>query len=100
MKLTAATRGKNCLIRRPMPKKMTIVNNVVNIFRNGGDVDVPSNMVRPSVYSQNGINPIDNIVDRNVIVILRLRLPFTNTVHILLAPPPGLQPNIKIPNFK
>lgn len=49
MKLTAATRGKNCLIRRPMPKKMTIVNNVVNIFRNGGDVDVPSNMVRPSV---------------------------------------------------
>ncbi|OTF82208.1 hypothetical protein BLA29_003371 [Euroglyphus maynei] len=68
MKLTAATRGKNCLIRRPMPKKMTIVNNVVNIFRNGGDVDVPSNMVRPSVYSQNGINPIDNIVDRNVIV--------------------------------
>lgn len=49
VKLTAATLGINCFIRRPMPKKMTIVNNVVNIFRNGGAVDVPSNIVRPRV---------------------------------------------------
>lgn len=35
-----------------------------------------------------------------VIVKLRLRFPFSRTVHMLLAPPPGLQPNVKSPNCR
>ncbi len=33
-----------------------------------------------------------------VMVILKLRFPPKRTVHILLAPPPGLQPNVNKPN--
>ena len=59
-----------------------------------------SKIVRPSVYSQKGIMAKDSRVLKNVIAMLRLRLPPSKTAHMLLAPPPGLQPKTKRPNLR
>lgn len=85
---------------RPMPRKIIIDPRVVKIVREGGETDVPSKMVRPKVYSQNGNMPNESKVLKKVIVMLKLRFPPSKTVHMLLAPPPGLQPKINSPNLR
>jgi len=88
------------LIRSPIPRKNNIEPRVVKMLREGGVVAVFSKMVLPKVYNQNGITPNDNKVLRKVIAMLRLRFPPSKTAHMLLAPPPGLQPKIKRPNLR
>lgn len=80
-----------------MPRKMSIDPRVVKILLTGGTVVVPSKIVRPSVYNQNGMAAKERSVLRKVMVMLRFRLPPSKTAHMLLAPPPGLQPKINSP---
>lgn len=94
---TRATRGKNFCINNPIANGITKPKAMVKIFEYGTPRLARSKIIFPNVKIHNGIIPNAAIVDIVVIAMERLILPPRMSVHMLLAPPPGLIPVKKSP---